>query len=180
MSQAFKETDTVEAKVTATIAPMLTLIGNGLTNFHEQVYEAQGIGEMLYDSGRDPMARAVSRQTYLQSYAAIHQLFTRPGTAEFYLSVFRAIWGDDVEVEFTVPAPGKLEINIEALEASQELFMARRIVDSAYVYDEVIDEEGDNIVFQVPTGIRSQHEIDILMKELYPAGLWVETTLTIV
>lgn len=179
MTQAFKPNDALEAKVTLALSSGFDVVGSELTEFYDNAYSCQQLGATLWDADADPMAGPVSRESFLLCFQAIHLLFTRPGTFEFYLGVFRAIWGEDVDVEFVVPAPGKLEIDIEALAVSEDLFMARSIVDNAYVYDEVVDDNGDNIVFQVPTGIQTQQEVDALMKELYPAGLWVETTLTI-
>src|SRR5690606_40936008 len=101
--QAFKETDEKEEKVVATAFPVLDLISNDRTDFFDGAYEAFPLGDVLFDLNRDPLAGVVTREIFRSSFFAIHQLFTRPGTFEFYLDVFRAVWGDGVEVEFSIP-----------------------------------------------------------------------------
>lgn len=181
--QAFKETDEKEEKVVATAFPVLDLISNNRTDFFDGAYEAFPLGDVLFDLDRDPLVGVVTREIFRSSFFAIHQLFTRPGTFEFYLDVFRAVWGDDVEVEFSIPQPGVLQINIQALDVQLNIAMARRIVNNSYVYDEIIlqggDYDGDNLAFQGTQGIKTQNETDTLMFELHPAGVFVQTTLDI-
>jgi hypothetical protein len=172
----FKPTDAIEQKVYDAFYPLMAILEGDKDSFYAGAYEAYPLGDVLYDTGH-PLTGIVSRETFRASYPAIHELFTRSGPFEFYLTVFRAIWGNDVQVEFIVPSPGVLQINIEALAIQQDFFMARRIVDNAYVYDEVIDDDGDNIVFQTPSGIKTQDEVNKFMRELHPDGLYVETTL---
>ena len=58
-------------------------------------------------------------------------------------------------------------------------FLSRSIVDNAYVYDEVVDHSGDFIAFQGVLGIKTQPELDALMIELHPDGIFVEAELEI-
>ncbi len=178
--QPFKLNDEKEEKVRDAALPVLTLLGNERDAFYAGAFEAFPLGGVLFDLRRAPLAGAISRENYIQCFFAIYDLFTRPGTFEFYLALFRAIWGPDVEVEFTIPAPGQLGINISALTVQLYNFVARDIVDNAYVYDEVVDQDGDNIVFQVNAGIKTQSETDALLRELHPYGIYVTSTLTVV
>lgn len=177
--QYFKDTDEKEKKFALCFSPILEDINRSLDQFHDGAYTCFKLGEVLLALKRSPMVGVVSDETFIQSFAAIHQFFTRPGTFEFYLEVFRKIWGDDVEVEFTIPEPGKLEIAIDALSASEDFAMARYIVDNQYFFDELIDHEGDNLIFQTTQGIKTQAETDALLRELHPVGVWVEATLTV-
>lgn len=178
--QKFKENDVKEGKVRDIALPLLSLLGTDRDAFFEQAYEASPLGQVLYNLKASPLARAISEANFVMAFSAIHKLFTRPGNFEFYLEVFRLIWGEDVDVEFVVPAPGKLIINVEALAISLDFLMARTIVDNAYVYDEFVDENGDNIMAQVTSGIKTQSEADALIYEFYPAGLWVQINLSLV
>ena len=181
--QAFKETDEKEEKVVATAFPVLDLISNDRTDFFDGAYEAFPLGDVLFDLDRDPLVGVITRETFRSSFFAIHQLFTRPGTFEFYLDVFRAVWGDDVEVEFSIPQPGVLQINIHALDVQLNIAVARRIVNNSYVYDEIMlqggDYDGDTLAFQGTQGIKTQNETDALISELHPAGVFVQATLDI-
>lgn len=177
--QPFKENDTKEQKVKDAFLPILNLLGDDRDSFYEGAYECFVLGDVLFLLKRDPLAGVVTQETFRQSFFAIHNLFTRPGTFEFYLEVFRAVWGDDVAVNFSVPAPGKLLISIEALTVQLDDWLARRIENDTYIFDEIIDHEGDNIQLRGTQGIKTQNETEALVNELYPAGLWVQTTLVI-
>lgn len=177
--KAFKETDLVEKKVRDIALPLLNILSGDRTQFFNEGYVAYPLGDVLFDLRRDPLAGVITKEVYRISFPAIHDLFTRSGTFEFYMDVFRSIWGENVEVVFTIPSPGVLQINVEALDSQTELFMARRVENDVYFFDEVMDHEGDNLVFQGTQGIKTQGEIDALINELHPAGVYVETTLVI-
>lgn len=178
-TQLFKTNDERDQKILAAVQPIMALIGSGRDDFYDGAWEAFPLGDMLYELNRDPMVGAITQETFRTSFFAIHELFTRPGTFEFYLSVFRAVWGVDVDVEFTVPNPGELLINIEAVTIQNDDFLARRIVDNQYVFDEVLDDEGDNIALQGVQGVKTQNETDALIFELAPAGIWTQATLVV-
>lgn len=176
--QYFKANDDLEKKVASCFLPMLLLVDGVRDDFFEGAYNAYPLGDVLANTG-DPIAQVMPIEVFRASFPEIHMLFTRPGTFEFYLTVFRKIWGEDVEVTFTVPAPGKLLIDIVALTAAYNLAMARRIVDNAYVRDEIIDQDGDNLIFLGTQGLQTQRQAENIIRELAPAGLWTEITLSI-
>lgn len=177
--QRFKENDTTEAKMIAAAMPALDEDGLDLDAFFDGAFSAYQLGDILYDLNRDAMVDAVTRDTYRRSFPAIHQLFTKPGTFEYYLEVFRAIWGNTVEVEFTIPFDGWLQINVRALDLEQFRLIAREVVDNNYVYSPLTDGDGDYLLVTDTEGIKSQQEIDALMNELTPYGVYVETTLSL-
>lgn len=177
--QSFKATDAAEKKFQDIAMPLLDAISLDRSAFVAGAYTCWILGDVLYVLKASPMAGVITQDAFRMGFYAIHDMFTRPGTFEFYLKVFRAIFGDSVEVTFTRPAPGKLEINVESLDIVQEPLMARRIVNNAYVYEALETSGGEEILFQGTQGIKNQSEMDALMRELYPAGVWVETTLII-
>lgn len=177
--QDFNSNDDLEKRIRNLIVPILSVYNSEKTVFFDEAYESYRLGDILYDLDASPLAGNISKDIFRTSYFAIHQLYTRPGTFEFYLDVFRALFGDDVDVEFVIPAPGKLLINIDVLSIQLVNLQARRIEDGAYVYYDLVTETGDNIVAQVTQGPRTQSEIDAIMIELKPQGIWVETTLVI-
>jgi hypothetical protein len=178
--QAFKQNDLIEAKVRDAFLPILDILGIDRDSFYDGAYESYVLGDVIYELKASPLAGPINQEIFRQSFFAIHDFFTFPGTFEFYLKVFRAVWGVDVGVEFLVPAPGKLIINIQALTVQVNLLVARRIVNNAYVYDQVITHDGNNIGTQGKMGLKTQAEADALIKELYPAGLWVELNLELI
>jgi hypothetical protein len=138
----------------------------------DDAYACAVLGEVIFDDDRSPLSNAIKREIFRLSFSELTEAFIEGGTFEAYLTVFRKIFGDEVEVEFVIPAPGKLEINITAVGIELSDFVARRIVSNAYVLDEVIDDEGDNIVFQTVKGFESQYELEQMLYELVPAGVY--------
>lgn len=178
--QAFKENDELEKKVTNIFKPLLNGLLTDKFDFQSNAFRSYPLGDVLFDTERSPLAGAISKDVFRESFFAIHDLFTRPGTFEFYLNVFRAIFGNDVDVEFEVPAPGKLNINVQSNSLVLDFLQARRIESGEYVYYDLITQpEGDNLVAQVPKGPKTQSEIDAIMIELTPHGILVNTTLTV-
>ncbi len=92
--------------------------------------------------------------------------------------MFRSIWGDTVEVTFTVTA-GHLEIDIVAVALESNPFVARRIVSNAYTFFNINASTGDVIEFRTERGLRTQAQVDSLLSELSPAGVFVESDLTV-
>ncbi len=177
--QRFKVGDETEEKVIEAAMGVFEEIGSSLDDFFDGAFKSQGLGGALYNLGRDPMVGVVTRDTYLKSYWAIHNLFTAPGTFEYYLEVFRAIWGDAVEIEFEVPEGGHLLINANVLDLEAFNLVARRVESDLYVYHRLVDRGGDYIMARDTSGIKTQSEIDALMNEITPNGVFVETTLTV-
>lgn len=175
--QYYKTGDEKEKKVADAAAPVLTLIGTELDDFFAEAFKAYPLGDVLYTLGVDPMAGVITQDVFRISFPAIHDLFTRCGTFEFYMEVFRSIWGPDVEVVFTVPSPGVLEINITAINTSQANFLEREIISEQYIYNEVTDHTPDFLMFQDTIGIKTQREVDALINELSPAGVFVTAEL---
>jgi hypothetical protein len=176
--QAFKTNDLVEAKVKSCFDTILDLLASYADDFYEGAYEAFPFGDVLFETGH-PLNGVITQDVFREIFPEIHDIFTRPGTFDFYCELFQAIWGEDVSITFTVPAPGKLVIDIEALETEENFALARKIVDNEYVYNEIIDHDGDNIIFQGTRGIKTQRELDALIREISPNGVWVEATLTL-
>lgn len=177
--QPFKENDALEAMIRDCALPTLQELGLQRDAFYEGAYTAYPLGEILYDLVRDPMSGVITREIFTTSFFAIHGLFTRPGTFEFYMQVFRTIFGENVDVEFTVPAPGKLLINTSVLDTESFNILARRVEDGAYVYYNLVTSDGDLIVGLGAKGIKTQGEVNALMFEISVAGVWTVCTLSL-
>ena len=178
MVQYFKGDET-EIKFFNCIDPIATILSEQKSDFFDQALTCYILGQVLYDTGRAPLANAIPRSIFAESFAGIFNAFLSAGSFESYLTVFRSIFGDDVEVEFTVPAPGKLQIDIQATGLVLFDFVSKYVMDNNYVYDEIIDDAGDNIAFQSIKGLESQYEVEQMLFELVPAGIYTEITLTI-
>lgn len=172
--------DATELKFRASGEGILDLLTIQLDAFYDGAYSAAPLGDVLYDTERSPLANAIDRDIFRNSFDEIFQAFIVSGSFESYLTVFNKIFGAEVEVAFTVPAPGKLQIAIEADEVELSPWVARTIQDNLYVFDEMIEEDsGDNICFQTIKGFKTQYELEQMLYELVPAGIYTEITLTL-
>ncbi len=178
--QRFKPNDAIETKTLAAITPTLDALVEDHDDLYEGAFTAADLGDVLFNLDRDPMAGVIDATTFRQSFWAIHTLFTRPGTFEFYLTVFRAIWGDDVDVEFTVPGNGKLQIGVSGtLTPELSPLMFREVVGTSYLYHNFVTQDGDTIQAQGFQGLKSQADADRLIGELAVQGVYTTLTLTL-
>lgn len=178
MAQFFKG-DAEELKYYESGKVIAQSLSLGKSEFFDDAYACFVLGDLLWDEKRSPLANAIRRDIFRQSFSTIYDSFVEAGSFESYLTVFRKIFGDAVEITFTVPAPGKLEIDIVATDVELSEFIARNIVENNYQFDNVIDDEGDFIVFQSIKGFDSQYELEQMLFEMVPDGIYTEITLTI-
>lgn len=176
--QRFKENDPTESDVYGLFLPSLEALGLDRNSFFTDAYLCTDLGGVLYDLERDPLVNVVSRAVYRDSFPALHDLFTRPGTFEFYLALFRKIFADDADITFTIPGPGQLNINVEAITEQNFNLMARRIESLVYIYEQVITSDtSDKIQVQGIRGIKTQAEMDSLTVEISVYGIFTTITL---
>lgn len=177
--QKFKLTDEVEDKFIGVAGPLLNVLSGEKDEFYTDAFNAYPLGDAIYESARSPLTNAIKQEIYREAFNEIFEAFISGGSFETYLTVFRRIFGDDVGVTFTVPDPGKLLIDIEAEGVILSDFVARKIVDNAYEFDEIIDDEGDNIVFQTIKGFESQYELELMLFQMVASGIFTEISLTL-
>lgn len=175
--QRFKDHDPNELKVINSGMPVLDQLGSDRDAFYEAAFTTEGLGEVLYDLKADAISSVIDLDVYRKSYPAIHNLFTRPGTFEYYLDLFRAIWGEDVEITFTVPAGGVLQINAKVLNVATFNLIARQIQSNQYQYNHLVDRSGNRLSVRDLEGTKSQDQIDKLAIEISPNGIYVTITL---
>lgn len=171
--QKFKPNDPIEQKFIDAVMPILDSIGADFDAFYNGLYTCHLLGDVLYDTGRDPMVGVINRELYRTSFFAIHELFTRPGTFEFYLDVLRAIFGQDTPIEFEIPSPGVLEINVPAARYQTFAILGREIIDGVYHYHPIVSSDtAEEILGQGFIGLYTEQEIQGLINELAPNGIY--------
>lgn len=171
--------DADELKMIAVATPAMDTVSSDKDDFLAGCYEAAPLGDIIYEDARSPLANAIVQDIFRTSFKQIFDAFIESGTFESYLTVFQKIFGEEVVVEFTVPDPGKLQINIEADGVELSDALVREIQDNQYILDELIDDEDDNIAFQTLKGFTSQYELEQMLFELVPAGVYTEINLTL-
>lgn len=179
MDPQYFKGDATELKYDASGEPILSLLSSDKDDFYQGAYSCAELGDVLYDSNRAPLANAIKSDIFRLAFASVFEAFRVSGTFESYLLVFQTIFGDDVEVSFTVPAPGKLNIDISAEESDVYDLLARYIESNAYAFDEIITQDGDNLAAQVLRGFQTQYEVEQMLFELVPAGIYTQITLSI-
>ena len=175
----FFKGDEKEIKMYESGRPPFSQVDTQKNLFFALAYFTATLGDVIYEDGRSPLANAIPEEIFRQSFNEIFTSFSSAGTFESYIVVFKKIFGDTVVIDFEVPGPGKLNINIESDGIELADFVARYIFDDEYMFDEVIDDEGDNIVFQGVKGFQSQYELEQMLFEMVPAGIYTEITLEI-
>lgn len=177
--QLFKENDELEqkmAEVIGTVADSYTLQKQLL---FAGCYDCAALGDALFESDRAPLTNAIIQTIFRDSFNQIFQSFAVAGTFESYILVFKKIFGDDVVIEFSVPNPGELHINIEATGLEISNFVERLVENNAYVYNEVMTQDGYNIAFRTIKGFQTQYELDLMLHEMVPAGVYTVISLTV-
>lgn len=176
MSQLFKGDDD-ELKYYNAGKPAFDQTSFQLDQFNAGAYAAAPLGDLIYEGNRSPLTTAIAQDIFRTCFQQIFAAFAVPGTFESYLTVFRAVFGDDVQVVFTVSGPGLLTIAITATGLDISQFVARTIVGDAYTFDDVVTEVPDNIVFQTVKGFQSQYDLEQMLFEMVPAS--ISTTITL-
>lgn len=174
--------DAIELKYEASASPLLDDLSLQKDEFFDGAYECFILGDLLYNENRAPLSNAIVQRIFRESFTAIFDSFLVAGTFESYIDVFTNIFGEDVEIDFTVPAPGKLEIDITATGLEESNFVARHIVNNHYSFDNVIYYEPgpvqDNIVFQTVKGFQTEYELRQMLFEMVPSGIYTTITLS--
>lgn len=178
MTNFFKG-DELELKMYDAAAPALEEIGTFLDEFFEQCYLCKPMGALLYDERRVPLTNAIRREVFIDTFAEIFDAWIFSGTFESYLTVFRKIFTNDAVIEFTVPAPGKLIIDIEAPATQENQFIARVIESGSFVFYDMITQDGDFLVFRGFPGIETEYELNKMLFTMVPAGIYTEISLTL-
>lgn len=178
MAQYFKGDD-FELSMEASALPTLETIEDSLDEFYADAYECQAFGDLIYDTGRSPLANAIAQNIYRTTFNEVFENFRVAGSFESYIAVFEKIFGESVDITFTVPAPGKLEIDIIAEGIIESNFGARQIEDDNYVLYDIVDYDGDNLIFQTIQGFQSQYELEQMLFEMVPDGIWTQITLAL-
>ena len=171
--------DELEIKFVETGEPIISQVSGQLDLLEAGAYTCPALGNIIYDNSLSPLSNAILKSIFRETFNDLFASFVGAGTFENYISVFKKIFGDDVEVVFTVPAAGKLNIDITAAGIELSNFITRYIVDNEYFFDEIIDGVSDNIAFQTVKGFETQYELEQMLFELVPGGIYTEISLTL-
>ena len=176
--QYFKN-DGTELKFYNSARPIMDIVSNQKDIFFDDVFDCKVLGEIIFDSNLSPLTNSIPRDIFRDTFNTLFKTFRSAGSFEGYLDVFRKVFGDSVDVTFTVPSAGRLQIDIVADSIAEENFVAARIEDDAYVYDNVKTQDDDQIVLQSIKGYETQQELEQMLFEMVPHGVFAQITLTL-
>lgn len=177
ISQKFKG-DATELKMVAVADPIFDLTNASLDEFYAEGYNCDQFLLMLYDESRMPFSERVNRETFVSFIKEALVNFPFTGIFESYLFILRSIFGSLSEIEFVVPTPGTLEINVNAISSLEFEFVAREFVDGAYVFYNIVDYDDNILVFRGIAGIDTEYELSLLFSEIMPIGINPDISLT--
>lgn len=175
----FFKGDDLEIKMETCGDQIATQLSGQKDAFFTDCYNSFPLGDLIYTIGASPLSNAIIQSVFRESFNDVFNAFSTAGCFESYISVFQKIFGADVDVEFTVPAPGELEIDITATGLEVSDFVARHIVGIDYILDTVITEASDTIEFRTVKGFQTQYELEQMLFELVPSGIYTVITLTL-
>lgn len=177
MTQTFKG-DTLEQQMIDAGDPAFEACIQALNSFFQNCYTSHDFLLMLYDNGRMPFSDRVPRDVFIGFIQEAIPNFPVTGTFEAYLFILKSIFGEETEVQFDVPAAGKLEMLVAA-EASLDFnFLASEFSGGVFQEYTMQTTTGDDITFTGISGIDSEAELSALLAELIPVGIWPDITLT--
>lgn len=168
--QNFKGDD-LELKMRAAAEPALELTENALNDFYENGEQSSPFLLMLYDEGRMPFSSRIPRDVFINFFRKMVENFPFVGNFESYLFILREIFGAESEILFEVPAPGKLNISVNAISDVIYEALARELVSGSYSFFNIATQDGDDLLFRGLAGIDTEHELSLLFAEIMPGGI---------
>lgn len=164
----FKKNDAVEAKVSAVPEAALSVIDTAQDEFFEGAPTCAAFLLSLYDAGRLSFSDRIGREYFLSFFRELVANAEELGSFEVILFVLRAVFGEDTEIFFEVPAPGKLEIDIASYD--DMLFSVVGVDEDGETA--LISEEGDEIIGSQVLGIETEAELRNLLAEIVIGGVY--------
>lgn len=171
--------DDLEKKFYEVARTLFNSLSDQRAEFFSGAYESYKLGELIHDNELVPIASSIQRSIFREAFQSIFETFLEAGSFEGYLEIFKKIFGDTVDVTFTVPAAGRLQIDIVADGIVLDNIVGREIVDDEYVSYPLVDENNDFVVGQSIKGFETQYEVEQMLFELVPQGIFTEITLTL-
>jgi hypothetical protein len=177
MTQLFKG-DPTENKFENAARPAFDACAQTKQQFYDAGYTTADFLLMLYDAGRMPFSQRVPREAFVSFIRQAIPNFPFTGTFESYMLILTGIFGGAVEVLFTIPAEGRLQIEVNAGGATVDFeWVAQTFVDGGFVIDQIVASDGDQLVLSSIVGIETEGQLQALFDELIPAGIQTEITL---
>jgi hypothetical protein len=176
MTQNFKG-DALELKMQDVANPVFNATDLALNEFYSDGFDCSAFLLMLYDQKRMPFSQRIPRDAFVDFVKEALKQFPVTGTFESYLFVLRSVFGSLSDITFDIDVPGKLSIAIDTFTNSEFDFLGREFNGGAYEFFEMIDMDGNPLIFRGISGINTAYELGLMFSEIMPAGITPDLTI---
>lgn len=170
MVQKFIDGDEEESKFYRVFSQVVETTFNDLEQYYINAYGSPELGRALFETQRVPIYKILEKSLFIKAYNKILEGEAYIGTIEGYLTILRAIFGDTADIKLTIVAPLHLRFDITA--EMQQFYIW---VDNAN--NEIVDENGDNIVFEETVALLSNRQLLEILQQTTNAGTFVDFNL---
>jgi hypothetical protein len=169
--------DATEMKFDEAGKPAMDVCGVALSQYYNQAYDAETFLLMLYDEGRMPFGSKIPRDAFVSFIRQAIPNFPRTGTFQMLIFLIKEIFGEVTEVLFTVPAPGRLQIEINAAAVIEFNAIHHKVINGIEEVGNIVDADGNLLTFVGISGIDTEYDFNQVFSEIFPAGIVPEITL---
>ncbi|MHA2782607.1 Ig-like domain-containing protein [Vibrio harveyi] len=117
MTQLFRTDEACEFFYGITLEAKQRVIVDELVKMNSEIVGSKSFGYLLYDNNTFPVLTGLDRDFFAENYMGILKAMQTAGTYDSYIIVIEQVVGDGVGIEFTVPKPRVLSINIFNVES---------------------------------------------------------------
>lgn len=168
--------DSDELKMQSVVTPLLSVTDLGLDDFYERGFDANPFILMLRDEGRIPFSIKLKEEFFPAFFSEALKNFPFVGNFESYLLILKAVFGEQTEIIFEVPAPGKLTILVNFSQSEFDL-IGRIFNGVSYDLYQVISDQDEIVICNGLTGIETVEELYLLFSEITPEGIFLTLAL---
>jgi hypothetical protein len=171
--------DATEIKYYQSGSDIMDLQAGFLDEFFEGAFDNAVFLLMLYDEGRMPFSDRIPREAFISFLIECIANVNFIGSYESYIFLITRIFGAGSSVFFEETAPGVLTLTASATNTIDYDFVVREVIDGEYVVSELVTELDEQLIFAGFPGIESEAELNQLLSEFVPAGIYPDITLII-
>lgn len=165
MVQKFMD-DEEENKFFAVFQDVINTTFEDLKAYYKDAYGSPELGQALYELQKVPIYKVLEKSLFLKAYAQILEGEKTLGSIEAYLTILRAIFGDDAQITIT-QEPLHLKINIIAKAMKFFLWTTKK-------GKHIITKDGRRIIFKKLLAEVTARQLLEILKATTNAGTYVE------
>lgn len=170
MVQKFIDGDEEENKFFNVFSQVVQTTLNDLEQYYINAYGSPELGQALYETQRVPIYKILEKSLFVKAYNKILEGEAYIGTIEGYLTILRAIFGDNADIKLTIVAPLHLKFDITTEIQKFYLWITKK-------GKQVKTKDGRNMIFKRLLAKVTSRQLVEILKSLTNAGTYVEFNL---